>query len=295
MQREILPNEELVENIHSGIDTKESILQLWKQNQGIIHKLANRYSSIGECDDLLQEGFLGLNEAVMHYDLDSGTPFFSYAAYWIRHRMIRYCQNNSLAIRIPVEMSENVRKYERYIDSFFQDKGRVPSDAEISDYLGISGKNLDEVRKASRMRQIKSLDSPVDSDDGEIVLGDMIANEDDIESGILDDMEREELRETLWPMVDELPDLQGNVLKLRYQKGTTIQAAGDALGISYGKARTTEQDALRALRRPSRRRRLEPFLPDTVVSRAYHGSAKSFKHSWTSSTEGAVLKLIGEE
>ena len=295
MQQSEISNEELVYNIQIGRNVLQNMDMLWQQNQGLVCKTARKYSDSFhvEFDDLVQEAFLGLYEAAKRYDPDKGSSFFGYAERWIKCKMRRFCQNDS-SIRIPAWMSENVRKYERYIDSFFQDKGREPSDAEISDYLGISGKKLDEVRKASRMRQIESLDRPA-GDDSDNVIGDLLSNGSDMEGDVLDSVELAEIQKNLWPVVDELPELQRNVLKLRYLHGTTIQAAGEALGISYGKARTTEQDALRALRRPSRRRRLDPFLPDTVVSRAYHGSVKSFNHSWTSSTEGAVLKLIGEE
>lgn len=293
--QELISNEQLVADIQSGINVEQNKVLLWEQNQGIIHKLAKKYSSCSsaEYDDLVQESYFALDEAVKHYDPDSEALFFTYAIFWIKQVMVRYCQGSSGSVKISEQSLDNLRRYNRFVNAFFLNIGRKPTDAEICSYLNITGRTLANIQKAGRMGQIKSLDEPVNEDD--VTLGDLVPDSCSIEEGVLDAVEYEELQQTLWPMVEELPELLGDVLKLRYRKGATIQETSDMLGITYNKARTAEQDALRALRRPSRKRKLEPFLPDDVVARAYHGSVRGFNRSWTSSTEGAALKLFREE
>ena len=295
MSYESTTNEELVADIRSGIDAKKNMQQLWIQNQGIIRKLANKYSSSFsmEFDDVYQEAYFGLVEAVAHYDSSKDASFLSYSILWFRQKMIRYCQNNGCTVQIPVDVSQELLQYNRFVNLFFQNNGRNPTDAEIRHYLGINEESLKRIQKAARMTQIGSLDEPVNEDDTSLV--ELIPDAYDLEEIVLDVLDHEKLREILWPMVDELPDLQGNVLKLRYRQGATLQATSDALGIPFSRARAIEQDALRALSRPSRRRKLEPYLPETIESRAYRGSVKVFNSTWTSSTEDSALKLIGEE
>ena len=295
MSYESTTNEELVADIRSGIDAKKNMQQLWIQNQGIIRKLANKYSSSFsvEFDDVYQEAYFGLVEAVDHYDSSKDASFLSYSILWLRQKMIRYCQNNGCTVQIPVDVSQELHQYNRFINLFFQNNGRNPADAEIRHYLGINEESLNRIQKAARITQIGSLDEPVNEDG--VSLGELVPDAYDLEEIVLDVLDHEKLREILWPMVDELPDLQGNVLRLRYRQGATLQATSDALGIPFSRARAIEQDALRALSRPSRRRKLKPYLPEAIESRAYRGSVNTFNYTWTSSTESSALKLIGEE
>lgn len=295
MPCESTTNEQLVADIRSGINVEKNMQQLWIRNQGIIRKLANKYSSSFsvEFDDVYQEAYFGLVEAVAHYDSGKDASFLSYSILWLRQKMIRYCQNNGCTVQIPIDVRQELLQHNRFVNLFFQNNGRNPTDAEICRYLGISEESLKRIQKAARMTQIGSLDEPVNEDDTSLV--ELIPDAYDLEEIVLDVLDHEKLQEILWPMVDELPDLQGNVLKLRYQKSATLQATSDALGIPFSRARAIEQDALRALSRPSRRRKLEPYLPETIESRAYRGSVKVFNSTWTSSTEDSALKLIGEE
>ena len=79
----IMSNEQLVIRIRAGEDTAANMLQLWKQNQRFIGMIAVKYSGYAEMDDLKQEGYLALCEAVRHYNPDQGVPFINYAAFYI--------------------------------------------------------------------------------------------------------------------------------------------------------------------------------------------------------------------
>lgn len=125
-----MTNEELVILIRSGEDVKENMLLLWKQNYRLICKIANRYKSLDDIEDLLQEGFLGLHEAVRHYDPDTGVPFVNYAALWIRQAISRYVKSNG-TVRIPEHAGNRVRAYKRMISQWGFEFGRKPTEWEI--------------------------------------------------------------------------------------------------------------------------------------------------------------------
>lgn len=72
MEENSKTNETLVNLIRSGTDRAENLLQLWKQNKAFIATLARKYSGGAEMEDLEQEGFIGLCEAIPHYDEGAG-------------------------------------------------------------------------------------------------------------------------------------------------------------------------------------------------------------------------------
>ena len=86
-ENDIMTNEQLVARIQVGEDTAANMLQLWEQNQRFIGMIAVKYSGYAEMDDLKQEGYLALCEAVRHYNPDQGVPFFNYSAFYIRQGM----------------------------------------------------------------------------------------------------------------------------------------------------------------------------------------------------------------
>ena len=99
---EIVTNEQLVALIRAGENEADNMLKLWNRNKGFVFKTAKKYSGYAEMDDLMQEGYLGLSEAVRYYDAEKGVPFINYAALWIRQAMQRYIDNSGNVVRIPV-------------------------------------------------------------------------------------------------------------------------------------------------------------------------------------------------
>lgn len=121
-----MTNEQLVALIRAGDDEANNMLQLWQQNKGFIYKLAKRYSGYAELEDLTQEGYLGLCEAVHQYDLDMGVPFINYAAFWIKQAMRRYIDNCSSVVRIPVHAKEDIREYQKVLKEYWKYYGHEP-------------------------------------------------------------------------------------------------------------------------------------------------------------------------
>ena len=95
-----MSNEQLVVLIQDGIDEAENMSLLWQQNEGFIGKLALIYAGQAEMDDLKQEGYLALCEAVRGYDVTREVPFLSYASFWLKTRMRRYVDQNK-PVRLP--------------------------------------------------------------------------------------------------------------------------------------------------------------------------------------------------
>lgn len=283
-------NEQLVALIKSGEDTAGNMEQLCRQVEGFIRSMAWRYRGYAELEDLIQEGYLALYPAVSGYDPAAGYKFLTYAGNWIRQAMTRYIQNNG-TVRISVHEQEQIRRYERFMDAFYSQTGREPSERETAYYLGMDPDKVRDMRIAARSGQVQSLDAPV-MEEGEGTLGDAVPDLDDMEAGILDRVEAQQLKEVLWDEVDSLPDVQPQVIRSLFQEGNTLKQTGEQIGASTGQVRAIEDKALRELARPGHSRKLAPFLPEVYESQAYkHNGVEEFNRTWTSSTERLAMKL----
>lgn len=286
-----MTNEQLVILIKSGVDVSNNMLLLWQQTKGFIHTIAVRYQGQVDIEDLEQEGYLALYDAVDGFCPDQGYKFLTYAKHWIMQRIRRYIDNCCHAVKIPSHRQQVLQEYRKMVNAFQVYLGRMPTRAEIVRNLHLNSQQLDDLEATVRMAQIGSLDSYVSDDEDSATVGDMVPCDMDVEGSVLDGMESQQLKDVLWGMVDSLPDDQSQVIRLRYQAGQTTRAAGEHMGISAEEARRIESKALAELRRPHRAYRLRPFLPDALGSLAYHGSVGAFNRTWTSSTERIAMRL----
>lgn len=106
-----MTNEQLVIRIRAGIDVAENMLKLWQQNQGFIVAIAKRFQGYEDMEDLKQQGYIGLCQAVDGYNPDEGVPFINYAGFWIRQSMQRYIEDCGSVVRIPVDLRSMIGKY----------------------------------------------------------------------------------------------------------------------------------------------------------------------------------------
>lgn len=285
-----MTNEQLVICIKAGEDVSGNMAQLWEQTRRFIHTIAARYQGQAEIEDLEQEGYLALYDAVDGYDPAAGFLFLTYARHRIRQRMVRYIQNNG-SIRVPVHEWERMQKYKKLERAFLSQTGRKPSEDETAYYMGITLKQVRSLKEALRTGQMESLDKCL-LDDGESTVGDMVPGQEDVEGTVLDVMDAGELRAALWSEVDALPDEQPEVIRARFQRGETLRATGEKMGVTIERVRQIESKALRELRKPSHSRKLQPFLPEAIGSRAYTGNGiEAFNRTWTSSTERVAMML----
>ncbi|MGN0263951.1 MAG: sigma-70 family RNA polymerase sigma factor [Oliverpabstia sp.] len=288
-----MTNEQFVHMIQNAVSPAELMLQLWQQNYGLIYRIANRYKSLDDIEDLLQEGFLGLYEAVRHYDPETGVPFVNYAALWIRQAIGRYVKSNG-TVRIPEHAGNQVRAYRRMVSRWESEFGRKPTEGEICRYLDVTPGMLRQIEKDGQMGQIQSLDVPLGEEEDSSMY-DLVPGNSDQEEEIVERMQQEQLRDEVWKIVDNLPEEQSTIIRMRYQHGCTLKEAGEALGISISQAKTVESKAFREIRKPSNSRRLMLFLEDDIRSRAMSGNGvSSFQNSWTSSTERTALWMEGD-
>lgn len=282
-------NEELAERMRNG--DRDAAAELWQNNQGLIRSLVQCYRGFVEDDDLMQQAYLGLHNAALNYNPDREALFSTYLPFWVRQSVNRYISNNRSAIRLPEYLQRRIYSRSRQIGELGQMLGREPTKAEIIQYIG----PVTDAEERAEALSIDSLDREIADSDGRTrTLADTIADPDDCFDDVIEHIENEELAGKLWPIVDELPEPQADVIRKHYREGMSFKAIGEEAGISEKGARQREKAAIDALRR---KRKIKELWDN---SKAYSMGLKgngvgTFMRTWESSTERAALKLIEDE
>ena len=291
-----MENEQLVARIRAHEDESDNMLKLWQQNQGFIGRMAARYSSYAEIEDLKQEGYIALCEAVRHYDLASGVPFINYAAFWMKQQMSRYIDNCGSVVRIPVGVRGEIRRYKKICNEYRKYYGAEPSERELCALLRMSPEELRKIQENARKGQIQSLSAPIGADNEEMTLEDTVASGEDMEEECAVKLDRENMKRELWIAVDSLPADQAQTIRCRYMDGMTLKETGERQGISIERVRQNDRKAIRTLRlnKYSRKYRgyYEEYLSAAPVS---HVGVSSFQRTWTSEVEREVMRCAGKE
>ena len=291
-----MTNEQLAARIRAGENVGNNMAVLYDQVKDFIHAMAYKYHGQGELEDLEQEGFLALYDAIDHYEADQGVKFLTYASHWIRQRMQKYIQNTGSPLRLSAGRQKAIRKYRKFCTEFQTEQGRKPTEAELCRSLWLTLEQLREIQYDACMTAVKSLDAPIKGAEGEedTTLGELAASATDPCEELLDRLEQEELCSILWQCVDGLPGKQPDVIRSRYKDNMTMKQCGQFCGISEAEVRKQQLKALRSLRSGENAKKLRPFLPEDawIYSSALIGNGvERFNHTWTSSTERVALEL----
>lgn len=107
--------------------------KLTTSNLRLVVNFAAKYAMFrNDLSDVIQNGNLGLIEAVEKYDYTRGHRFSTYASWWIRMRIDRETRRNDQTIRLPLHSQEKKRKLRQIEDQLTQELGRFPNEDEIA-------------------------------------------------------------------------------------------------------------------------------------------------------------------
>lgn len=270
-------NETLVKAIQNGEDRIE---ELYTANYGLIFWIAKRFSGLAELDDMIQEGFFGLYTAAKLYDNSKEAKFSTYATFWIKRAIKQYIEKNA-AVSIPSYRKNQALHYDSIANAFLRDTGREPTERELSYLMDVPLKDVQKIKAAAEFRAV-SLSAPIDEDGGELL--DTIPDSSDAMQETEDRIFREELKAAVKIEVDKLPAQQADVLRQKYRDGKTFREIGK-------NSRSLHDKALRELRKPRHRKKLEHFADELMYSKAMKGvGARRFYLDWTSATEREALR-----
>ena len=243
--------------IENGLKTVKN--RLIQANLRLVINIAKKYLNRGlSFLDLIQEGNMGLMKAAEKYDYQKGYKFSTYSTWWIRQAITRAVADYARTIRVPVHVLETMNKITKVTISLFQELGREPNLDEISLKAGLP---LEKVRKIMKVsNEPISIETPIGDDESK--LGDFIA--DPKSPSPFNELVSISLKEEIDKVLSTLTPREEKVIRMRLGIGEktdyTLEEVGEVFGLTRERIRQIEAKALRKLKHPSRRKRLESFL-----------------------------------
>jgi RNA polymerase sigma-B factor len=132
---------------------------------GLVERTARKFSGIESYDDLVQVGFIGLLNALAKFDPTAGVRFNTYATYLVAGEIKHYLRDRAQTIRHPAWLQELRHKVNKAANVLQQTHGRVPTEREIAEAVGVSESAVREVFQTQEMTRVASLDATLPGDD----------------------------------------------------------------------------------------------------------------------------------
>lgn len=199
--------------------------KLVRMHLPLVEHLARRFRNRGEpLDDLTQVATIGLIKSVDRFDPERGVEFSTYATPTVVGEIKRHFRDKGWAVRVPRRLQELRLALTTATAELSQLHGRSPTVHELAEKLGISEEEVLEGLESANAYSTLSLDVP-DTDDESPAVADTLGAEDEALEGV-------EYRESLKPLLEDLPPREKRILLLRFFGNMTQSQIAQEVGIS---------------------------------------------------------------
>ncbi|HXV77298.1 MAG TPA: sigma-70 family RNA polymerase sigma factor [Candidatus Polarisedimenticolaceae bacterium] len=216
-------------------------------NLRLVTHIVKKYGNQGiPFMDLIQEGNIGLMKAVEKFEFERGYKFSTYAYWWIKQAISRAIADKARIIRIPVHITEKVKRLKKVSNELKETLGRQPTSKEIARKMRLSVKKVDEILGVVQDPQPLDTMGPEEEANGVLPF---VADDKAV-----DPLERtldHEITSKMRSALDVLDPREEEVIRMRYGIGRkmrhTLEEIGIVLNLSRERVRQIEAIALRKI------------------------------------------------
>jgi RNA polymerase sigma-B factor len=217
------------------------------QLSGLVESVARKFIGSGEpIEDLIQEGYLGLLNALDLYDPDKGVKFTTYATHLIIGQIKHYLRDKGKIIKEPAWLQELNSKINRVVNELTAKLGQPPTVQQIAEFLGMTPKAVEDVLLTREVFKVSSLDALEEDDDDEWNGYDLEKLPVEVVQGFNLPIEERIVVENA---MQRLKQIEQQVLHLFFNEGYNQTEIAHRLGISCNYVSHILRNATQKLRR----------------------------------------------
>ena len=222
----------------------------YNKNLRLVISISKRYARKSfTIEDATQEGNIGLIKAINRFDVEKGYKFSTYAVCWIRQNITRELILKGDIIRMPVNLTEKVNKYQRFVNDFVLINGKEPTDEQLKKELNITEKEL--LRIKTTERDLISLETPVGERENDDLYRYVVSDKESFEERIIN---QEVVNDLFKKMELCLKPREISIVLERMGYNTegrvlTLDEVGKKMGVTRERVRQIEEKSLTKIRK----------------------------------------------
>ena len=207
----------------------------------IAYHLMARLPSSVQVDDLIQNGMMGLLDAINRFEAGMGAQFETYAAQRVRGAMLDGLRENDW---LPRSLRRDFRRIEVAVSQLDQEYGRPPGEQELADALDMTLADYQKMLQEARGHQLISFEDLVEDGDENFLERHLTDNASE-PSRILED---ESLRQMLVQGIELLPEREKLMMALYYEQDLNLREIGEVMGVTESRVCQLHSQAVVRLR-----------------------------------------------